>query len=81
MNPWVAGIAGVFGGLALVAIIAPANEQSCCNRIALAGRGKIAGLAGDPGTYGNTAVATALDVTGLTNALPGLLDLFGVPKG
>jgi len=80
MNPLLAGIIGVALGVALVAYLAPSNEGSCCQRVANAGRDQIAGYAGADGTAGNTFVKGALDATGLTNALPGLLDMFGVPK-
>ncbi len=66
---------GVVAGFALHAWIAPASESSCCKRVAFGARDKIAGKAGAAGDV----VSTLLDITGLTDALPGLLDKAGVP--
>jgi len=67
---------GVLGGFALIKYTYPL-ESSCCQRVANAGRDQIAGLFG--GASG--AVGSVLDSTGLTNTIPGLLDVFGVSKG
>lgn len=66
---------GVLAGIAIAMVIAPANESSCCQRVAFGARDKIAGLAGPF----EGLVAGALDVTGLTKVFPGLLDKLGVP--
>lgn len=75
MNAGAAFALGVVMGFALVALTYPI-ETSCCQRVAFGARDKIAGLAGS----GGGIVSGLLDATGITNALPGLLDLFGVPK-
>ena len=65
---------GTVAGMAAIALIAPV-ESSCCKRVAYGARDKIAGYTG---SFAG-ATSALLDATGTTNALPGLLDLFGVP--
>lgn len=77
MNAALWFVAGVAVGVAGIALIAP-TQESCCQRVAYGARDKIAGLFGDG--EASAVVKGILDGTGLTNALPGLLDLFGVPK-
>jgi len=76
MSPWLAFGLGVFGGFILVKGTFPV-ESSCCTRVANAGRDEIAGLFGDA----KGPVASFLDGSGLTNAIPGWLDALGVSKG
>lgn len=65
-----------FAGLAVGAHLLRAKESSCCERVALGARDKIAGYLGPAAPLG----AGLLDATGLTDLLPGLLDKLGVPK-
>lgn len=65
---------GVIAGVAVSAALRPI-ETSCCQRVAVGARDTIAGYAGPFGGL----VAGALDATGLTSVLPGLLDKLGVP--
>lgn len=67
---------GLFGGIALTVHLLPADPSSCCERLANAARDKIAGYAGPF----SGAVSGLLDGLGLTQLIPGALDLFGVPK-
>jgi hypothetical protein len=69
----------VLGGLVATFVVAnliPANESSCCQRVAFGARDKIAGLTGPF----EDAASALLDATGITKTLPGLLDKLGVPK-
>lgn len=65
-----------FAGLAIGAHLLRGKESSCCERVAIGARDKIAGYAGSA----SGAVATGLDALGITKLLPGLLDAAGVPK-
>ena len=67
---------GVLAGFAVVSAIRP-TEGSCCQRVAFGARDKIAGYFG---TTASPAVAYLLDGSGITNALPGLIDFLGLPK-
>ena len=70
---WFAG--GLALGVFLVANIKRANESSCCQRVAFAGRDVIADFAGPA----SPLVAGVLDAFGLTKHIPGILDTLGVP--
>ena len=63
-------------GLAVGSHLLRAKESSCCERVNLGARDKLAGFAGPA----KPLVAGALDALGLTNLLSGLLDAAGVPK-
>lgn len=63
-------------GLAIGAHFLRAQESSCCQRVALGARDKLAGFLGP---FSGLA-SGFLDGTGLTKLLPGLLDSLGVPK-
>lgn len=69
----------VLAGLAGIAIgtwAFRADDSSCCQRVAYGARDKLAGYAGPF----SGLVSGALDATGLTKLLPGLLDDLGIPK-
>jgi hypothetical protein len=70
------GLGAFVVGVIVGARFLRAAESSCCERVALGARDKIAGYAGPA----SGLVSGALDATGTTQLLPGLLDLFGVPK-
>lgn len=65
-------IGGVAVGVAVMARLKPANESSCCKRVAGAVRGKV----GD--TFGSVG-ASAFDWLGLSDHAPAIIDAFGVP--
>jgi hypothetical protein len=65
-----------FAGLAVGAWFLRAKESSCCQRVAIGARDKLAGYTGALAPL----TSTVLDYSGLTNVLPGLLDGLGVPK-
>jgi hypothetical protein len=69
-------VLGLVVGVAVGSLMFRAQESSCCQRVALGARDKIAGYTGPF----SGAVGGILDATGLTNLLPGLLDAAGVPK-
>lgn len=64
------------GGVAVGAWLLRAKESSCCERVAIGGRDKIAGYAGP---FSGLA-KDFLDASGLTKLIPGALDALGVPK-
>lgn len=75
MNAALWFIGGALLGVAVMSRIKPANESSCCKRVAIGGRDKIAGYAGPL----SPLVGGALDALGLTDHIPGILDQAGVP--
>lgn len=66
---------GFLIGVALMSRLKQAPESSCCRRVAFGARDTIAGKAGPL----SGAVAGILDGLGITEHLPSLLDVFGVP--
>lgn len=66
---------GFLFGIALMSRLKPAPDSSCCRRVALGARGVIAEKAGPFGSV----VSGLLDGLGITDHLPSLLDVFGVP--
>ncbi len=63
-------------GLSVGAWLLRAKESSCCQRVAIGARDKLAGYAGPA----SSLVKGLSDATGLTGLLPGILDGLGVPK-
>lgn len=73
----VTGLVLAFGvGLVIGARLLRAKESSCCERVNLGARDKLASYAGPLAPV----VSSALDATGTTNLLSGLLDALRVPK-
>lgn len=66
---------GVLAGVVVITRVHPANESTCCQRVAYGARDKIAGYAGPL----DGVVSGILDATGLTSHIPGILDALGVP--
>lgn len=62
-------------GLVVGARLLRAKDSSCCERVAIGARDKIAGMTGPL----SPLTSKVLDATGLHALVPGLLDVFGVP--
>lgn len=70
------GALAFFGGLFVGAVVLRATNTWCCDQVAKGARDKIAGAAGSAGGL----VSSALDATGLTDLLPGIVQAAGLGK-
>lgn len=66
-------LAGATVATVVVTRLVPASETSCCHRVAIAARDRIASKTGPLASL----TSGLLDGLGLTNHLPSLLDTFG----
>lgn len=67
---------GISAGAWLVLQLKPANNTTCCARVAIAARDQLA-----TATHTGRVGATLLDLLGITNYLPAIIDAAGVPIG